>query len=72
MYGAGSTLRAVRFDLTRRKVVGVPVTVLEGVKAAEASGSSDAAVAANGTLVYVPAAADVRQIVAVNRKLVKT
>ena len=39
VHGVGDTLRAVRFDLARRKVVGVPVTVLEGVKAAEASGS---------------------------------
>ena len=53
VYGAGGTLRAVAFDLGRLEVVGTPVPVLEQV-VTTASGGVDVAVAANGTLVYVP------------------
>ena len=53
VYGAGETLRAVAFDLDRLQSVGNPVPVLEGVLTA-GEGVVNAAVAANGTLVYVP------------------
>ncbi len=53
VYGAAGTLRAVPFNLDRLEVTGTPVPVLEGVQTA-ASGAVDAAIAANGTLVYVP------------------
>ena len=53
VYGAGGTLRAVAFDLGRLEVVGTPVPVLEQV-VTTGDGAVDVAVAANGTLVYVP------------------
>ena len=52
VYGAGGTLRAVAFDLARLAVVGTPVPVLEQV-ATTGVGAVDAAMAVNGTLVYV-------------------
>lgn len=45
------------FDLERLEVVGTPAPVLEGV-ITTASGAADMAVAANGSLVYVPGAGD--------------
>ena len=56
VYGVEGTLRAVAFDLERLEVVGTPATVLEGV-ATTVSGLADVAVAANGSLVYVPGGA---------------
>jgi hypothetical protein len=53
VYGVTGTLRAVAFDLGRLEVVGTPAPVLEGVETT-ASGAADVAVAANGSLVYVP------------------
>jgi serine/threonine-protein kinase len=53
VYGAGGTLRAVAFDLGRLEVVGTPVPVLNQV-VTTGGGAVDVAVAANGTLVYVP------------------
>ena len=53
VYGVAGTLRAVAFDLGRLEVVGTPAPVLEGV-VTTASGAADVAVAANGSLVYVP------------------
>jgi serine/threonine-protein kinase len=53
VYGAGGTLRAVAFDLDRLDVAGTPVPVLEQVVSTTA-GAVDMAVAANGTMVYVP------------------
>ncbi|MEQ1760496.1 MAG: protein kinase [Vicinamibacterales bacterium] len=55
VYGAAGTLRAVPFDLGRLAVVGTPAPapVLDGV-ATTGTGSVDAVVAGNGTLVYVP------------------
>jgi serine/threonine-protein kinase len=53
VYGTGASLRAVPFDLERLDVSGAPVPVLEGVHTAN-SGVVNAAIAANGTLVYVP------------------
>ena len=53
VYGAGGTVRAVAFDLDRLAVTGAPVGVLEHVVTTSA-GALDLAVAANGTMVYVP------------------
>jgi eukaryotic-like serine/threonine-protein kinase len=52
VYGANSTLRAVRFDLGRKAIVGTPVPVLEQVLTT-GTGAVDATIAANGTLAYV-------------------
>jgi len=70
VYGVSGTLRAVAFDLGRLEVVSTPVSALEGV-ATIAIGAANAAVAANGSLVYVPgtaAAAGQRTVVSVNRE----
>jgi len=53
VYGAAGTLRAVAFDLERLEVSGAPMPVLEGV-ATTVQGAADVAIAANGSLVYVP------------------
>ncbi len=53
VYAAGSTLRAVPFDLARQETRGPSVTVVPDV-VTTFNGGVDAAVAANGTLVYVP------------------
>ena len=55
LYSVAGTLRAVAFDLGRLEVVGTPAPVLEGV-ATTLTGAADIAVAANGSLVYVPGA----------------
>ena len=55
VYGASGTLRAVAFDLARLEVMGTPTSVLEGVWMTK-SGAANVAVAANGSLVYVPGA----------------
>jgi eukaryotic-like serine/threonine-protein kinase len=56
IYGVAGTLRAVAFDLGRLEVVGNPAPVLEGVLTT-GTGVTDMAVAANGSLVYVPGGA---------------
>ena len=56
VYGVAGTLRAVPFDLARLEVMGTPAPVLEGV-VTTAQGAADIAVAANGSLVYVPGTA---------------
>jgi protein kinase-like protein/WD40 repeat protein len=53
VYGVAGTLRAVSFNLGRLEVVGTPVPVLEGVVTMD-TGAAQVAVAANGSLVYVP------------------
>ena len=53
VYGVTGTLRTVAFDLGRLEVLGTPAPVLEGV-VTTAQGAADVAVAANGSLVYVP------------------
>ena len=58
VYGVAGTLRAVAFDLGRLEVVGTPAPVLEGVVTTR-QGAADVAVAANGSLVYVPGVAPV-------------
>ena len=70
VYGVSGTLRAVAFDLRRLEVVSTPVPVLEGV-ATTGIGAANAAVAANGSLVYVPGSAGAggqRTVVSVNRE----
>ena len=56
VYGVAGTLRAVAFDLGQLEVIGTPAPVLEGV-ATTGAGAADMAVAANGSLVYVPGTA---------------
>jgi serine/threonine-protein kinase len=56
VFGASNTLRAVRFDLSRLQVVGTSVPVLQDVFTV-GSGAVNAAIAADGTLVYVPRSA---------------
>jgi hypothetical protein len=58
VYGAAGTLRAVGFDLRRMEVTGPPTPVLEDV-ITTARGAAEIAVAANGTLVYVPGEAGI-------------
>jgi serine/threonine-protein kinase len=53
VYAAEGTLRAVAFDLARLAVVGTSVAVLPGVQTT-ATGAANVAVAADGTLVYIP------------------
>jgi serine/threonine-protein kinase len=53
VYGVTGTLHAAAFDLERLEVLGTPAPVLEGVLTI-GSGAADVAVAANGSLVYVP------------------
>jgi serine/threonine-protein kinase len=70
IYGVAGTLRAVPFDLGRLEVVGTPVLVLDGV-VTTVQGVANAAVAANGSLVYVPgraAGASPRTVVSVDRQ----
>jgi eukaryotic-like serine/threonine-protein kinase len=70
VYGVTGTLRAVAFDLGRLEVVGTPAPVLEGVVTTD-EGAADVAVAANGSLVYVPGAAGVggqQTVVSVDRQ----
>ena len=56
VYGVAGTLRAVAFDLGRLEVAGTPTLVLEGVVTTGA-GAAEVALAANGSLVYVPGGA---------------
>ncbi len=58
VYGAGRAMSAVRFDLARRAVVGDPVRVVDGMAVAP-TGTLNVAVTTTGTLVFVPAGADV-------------
>src|SRR5262249_30872746 len=69
VYGAAGTLRAVAFDLRRLEVVGTPVPVLEGV-VTTLPGATDAAMADNGSLVYIPgkAGATGQSVVSVDRR----
>jgi hypothetical protein len=68
VYGAGGTLRVVAFDRSRLEVSGTPVPVIDRVVTA-ATGAVEAAIAANGTMVFVPgnAPATVRSLVWVDR-----
>jgi serine/threonine-protein kinase len=69
VYGAGGTVRAVPFDLARLDVTGTSVPILESVVTTP-DGGIDVAIAATGTLVYVPARGSVgaqRSLVWVDR-----
>jgi DNA-binding beta-propeller fold protein YncE len=68
VYGAGGTLRAVAFDLDRLEAVGTPVPVLEQV-VTTAQGAVDAAIAANGTMAYIPGGRAQDTVVWVDRQL---
>ena len=68
VYGVAGTVRAVAFDLQRLEVVGTPAPVVDGVVTTD-HGAVDVAVAANGSLVYVPGGAGDRQtVVSVDRQ----
>jgi hypothetical protein len=70
VYGVAGTLRATAFDLGRLEVVGTPAPVLEGVVTTN-QGAADVAVAANGSLIYVPGGAgrdEHRTVVSVDRE----
>jgi Tol biopolymer transport system component len=69
VYGVTGTLRAVPFDLGRLDVAGTPAPVLDGV-VTTGNGAADVAVAANGSLVYVPGRDGARQrsVVSVDRQ----
>ncbi|HEX2344785.1 MAG TPA: protein kinase [Vicinamibacterales bacterium] len=70
VYGVAGTLRAVPFDLRRREVAGTPALVLENV-VTTGSGAAEFAVAANGSLVYIPGGAglgDELTVVSVDRQ----
>jgi serine/threonine protein kinase/Tol biopolymer transport system component len=54
VYAAGGTLRAVPFNLARRKVRDTPIAVLSRV-VTSAFGAADVAIARDGTLVYADA-----------------
>jgi DNA-binding beta-propeller fold protein YncE len=68
VYGAGGTLRAVAFDLDRLEAVGTPVPALEQV-VTTAQGAVDAAIAANGTMAYIPGGGTQDTVVWVDRQL---
>lgn len=53
MYGVGTGLWAVRFDVDRLQTIGNPVPVLEGV-ATKSGGGVDFSVSSSGILAYVP------------------
>ena len=69
VYAAAGTLRAVAFDLARLAVVGPPVPVLPQVLTTP-NGGANVAVAADGTVAYVPGgvAAAARSLVWVDRQ----
>jgi Tol biopolymer transport system component len=58
VYGTEGTLRAVRFDLERKSVVGAPVPVLTSVGYSSTTVAYEYDVAADGTLVYRPGGGD--------------
>jgi hypothetical protein len=53
-YVSTGHLMVVRFDVKSLQAVGQPVTIAEGVQTAEATGTAQFSVAANGTIAYVP------------------
>ncbi len=70
VYGVAGTLRAVAFDLERLEVAEPHALVLEGV-ATTAGGATQFAVAANGSVVYIPGGAglgDQLTVVSVDRQ----
>jgi serine/threonine-protein kinase len=68
VYGVMGTLRAVAFDLGRMEVAGTPAPLLDGV-VTTGFGAANVAVAANGSLVFVPGGAgSQRAVVTVDRQ----
>jgi len=70
VYVVGRTLRAVAFDIRRLEVIGTPTPVLSQLSTLT-TGTAEFDLAANGTLVYVPAAAGAsreRRLVWVDRQ----
>jgi Tol biopolymer transport system component len=58
VFSRGTTLMAVPFDVAELSVRGEPVAVLQGVRHPGPGMATDYDLAANGTLVYVPAPVD--------------
>ena len=70
VYLAGRAMSAVRFDLSRRAVVGDPVRVIDGMAGAP-TGALNVAASQAGMLVYVPSGSDavtLRSLVWVDRQ----
>jgi eukaryotic-like serine/threonine-protein kinase len=70
VYLAGRAMSAVRFDLSRRSVVGDPVRVIDGMADAP-TGALNVAVTQTGMLVFLPAGSDavtLRSLVWVDRQ----
>ena len=55
VYALGTTLLAAPFDVDRLELTGGPVPLVEGVSRAFFTGAANAAIARNGTLVYLQA-----------------
>jgi serine/threonine protein kinase/Tol biopolymer transport system component len=72
IFARDSTVFAVPFDRVRYEVRGTPTPVIEAVIHNRVSGVSHFAVAANGTLAYVPEASSARTLVWLDRKGVAT
>ena len=64
VFGRGTALMAVRFDVSRLETIGDPVPIRDGVVMHAATGAGQYAVARNGTLVFSPGSGFVgRQLV---------
>jgi serine/threonine-protein kinase len=72
LYAMAGTLFAVRFDLTRLEVQGVPVPVVEDVQMALNAGAASYTLSRSGSLAYVPGSARTRVLVWVDRHGVET
>ena len=59
VYAKEGTLYAVKFDAKRVEVVGKAIPIVRNVATNELTGNAQFAIAANGTLIYVPAAGGV-------------
>ena len=67
--GGDGGLMALPFDAARRRVLGQPVPVLEGIRREAEAGAGQFAVADDGTLIYAPGAnADLSVLVWVDRQ----
>ena len=58
VYALEGVVTAMAFDVDAREVLGGPVPLVEGVRAANSSGAAEFSVARNGSLVYLPGAGD--------------
>ena len=70
VYNRGGTLYAAAFDLERLQVTGPPVPVVTEAMSVPHGGSSEFALAQNGTLVYAPGRSKMadRQLVRIDRR----